>query len=70
MFYRVRVNLPFTIEDEANDFYHDCDLALPKSAIINPGQPNEERGYIILEECHHDETPSLPCLIIKEQTAS
>jgi len=64
MFKRVRADLPFTQEDEAEDFYHDCELALAKATVINPGQPSEERGFIFLEECHHDEDPPKPCQVI------
>lgn len=67
MFYRVTANLPFTDEDEANDFYHDCQVAIPKADTINPGQPNEEQGYIKLVKCHHDEDPNQPCELISEQ---
>lgn len=61
MFYRVRADLAFTEKDEANDFAHDCQVALPKANIINPGQENEERGYIMVEKCYHDEDPAKPC---------
>lgn len=61
MFYRVTADLAFTDHDEATDFYHDCQLALPKASVINPGQDNEERGSILLQVCYHDEHPTKPC---------
>lgn len=70
MFYRVHADLPFTDSDEANDFYHDCQVALPKASTIHPGEETEERGTILYEQCFHDETPPKPCLVIDEaQTA-
>lgn len=37
---------------------------LEREAInINPGQPNEERTSLRVEECYHDETPGSPCSI-------
>lgn len=66
MFWRVHADLAFTVEDEANDFYHDCEVALPKASIINPDERNEERGTILLEKCFHDLNPSIPCHTIKE----
>jgi len=68
MRYRVRADLNFIEYDEANDFYHDCEKALAKSQPINPGQPNQEIALIVLEECHHDETPAQACLVLKEET--
>lgn len=66
MLWRVHTDLAFDIEDEAHDFFHDCELAQAKSVTINPGQPNEERGYSYLEECHHDDDPSTPCVKLQE----
>lgn len=69
MFYRVTAILAFISQDEANDFYHDCEVALPKSVTINPDQPNGERGLIQLHNCFHDQDPNIPCqLISREQT--
>lgn len=67
MFYRVRADLLFTEPDEARDFYHDCEGALPKSETIHPGLPTEEIGHIILEKCFHDEEPSQPCEVLNEE---
>lgn len=61
MFYRVSADLVFTEEDEAKDFLHDCQVALPKSSVINPGQNNEERSTILTQNCYHDEDPVKPC---------
>ena len=36
MFYRVRADLSFTEWDEANDFFHDCQVALPKAKMALP----------------------------------
>lgn len=66
MFYRVHADLSFTDPDEANDFYHDCELACRKAQIINPGATNQESGHIQLEKCFHDETPNLPCILLEE----
>lgn len=62
MFYEVIAHLLFTQEDEAKDFYHDCEVALPKTGFINPGQPNMEFSSIELMENHHDQDPNIPCV--------
>lgn len=67
MIYQVRLNLYFTSEDEANDFYHDGEIALPKATVINPLTPNQECSIIELIENHHDEDPHAPCYLIKSQ---
>lgn len=66
MFYRVVATLNFNIEDEAQDFYHDCQLALPQSVTINPGKPNYEQGFIQIHTCYHDSDPSKPCQVLLE----
>lgn len=64
MIYQVRANLYFDSEDEARDFYHDCDLAFAKSTIVHPTEPNAEFSRIELIENHHDESPTAPCLLL------
>ena len=61
MIYEVRATLFFTSEDEAWDFYHDCELAFPRGIDINPDQINTEYSIIELIENHHDEDPRGPC---------
>lgn len=67
MIYRVTAHLAFIDEDEARDFYHDCAIAITKSITLNPGQPNEERGHIYRETCHHDQYTTAPCEITAEE---
>lgn len=61
MIYQVRANLFFTEEDEAKDFYHDCQLAFTKAFDLNSDQLNAELSLIELIENHHDESPHAPC---------
>jgi len=68
MFYRVTANLHFTEPDEANDFYHDCQVALPKSDTINPDTISIEKGHIEIHKCYHDEDPTKPCEVINEDS--
>lgn len=40
------------------------ELLLPfftNAVVINEGEENEERGFIELGKCYHDETPTQPC---------
>lgn len=64
MFYQVRANLLFTEEDEAKDFYHDCELALLKAGIINPDAENMEFSIIELITNHHGQNPNQPCELV------
>lgn len=64
MFYQVRANLFFHDEDEAKDFYHDCEVALPKASVINPGTPEQECSTTERIHCQHDELPHEPCFIL------
>lgn len=65
MFYRVVVNLNFNREDIPERAYRDARWLLQNAIVVNPGQPNEERGYIELQQCFHDEDPTRPCVILR-----
>ena len=64
MIYQVRANLYFDESDEARDFFHDCELAYPKSITVNPDSPESELPTIELIENHHDEDPNRPCVVL------
>ena len=66
MFYQVTATFFFDESDEANDFYHDCAVALPKATVVNPGQPNQECSRVVMLECRHDEHPVQPCEHLQE----
>ena len=68
MIYQVRANLFFDEEDEATDFYHDCEIAYLKSTICNPDTDAAEYSIIELIENHHDENPNESCSIIERET--
>lgn len=65
MFYQVTANLFFEKEDEAVDFYHDCQLALAKTGVINPDAENIEFSVIERIDNNHDQDPNQPCEIIE-----
>lgn len=61
MIYEVKARLFFDSQDEARDFYHDCELAFAKAIVCNPGAIEEEPSEIESIENHHDESPNAPC---------
>lgn len=68
MIYQVRANLYFNEKDEAKDFYHDCQKALPKAMPVNPDTENAEFNRIELIENHHDDDPNQPCSLLEMAT--
>lgn len=68
MFYVVDAHMIFDEEDEANDYFHDCEMACSKTAVINPGLPNEERSHVMLHHCDHDQGEVHSCIPAKEIT--
>lgn len=39
---------------------------LEREAInVNVGQPHEERTHARIEQCYHDETPTVPCVLVR-----
>lgn len=68
MIYQVRANLYFNIEDEAIDFYHDCELAYLKSTVVNPGQLEAEYSSIQRILSNHDLDPNQPSVLLESNT--
>lgn len=66
MFYRTRIDLFFTDQTEALKAREKALAQLPNSFTINLGMENEERGYIVVEQCFHDEDPSRDCILIEK----
>lgn len=65
MFYRIRTDLAYPKDTNPKAIIAFTKPLMANAIIINPGQLNEERGYIILEKCYHDEDPAKPCEVIE-----
>ena len=65
MFYRIRIDLAYPEDSNPKAILAHTKSLMPGAIVINPGQLNEERGYIILEACYHDEDPTKPCEVIE-----
>ncbi len=59
MKYRVRLDLSFESEADAQSLMDYAKNQSNKAVIINEGQDNEEIAFCDLEICRHDE--GLPC---------
>lgn len=66
MIYRIRIDLAFDHPDPVNDILDKAKDHFQDAHTLNPGEPNEQRGYIISEHCFHDQSPFLPCIVIEE----
>lgn len=67
MLYRVRLDLSFPSESPATDIIEEALRRLPVSVTIAPGTPLEERGYVMMELCGHDQTPPIPCVTLSQE---
>lgn len=65
MFYRIRIDLAYPEDTNPISILAHTKGLMPGAVIINPGQDNEERGYILLEKCYHDESPTKECEILQ-----
>lgn len=68
MKYRLRLDLIYPEGATQQHLEQARDLLAPifqNSIVINEGQENEERGYVLLERCFHDEEPPQPCETIE-----
>lgn len=61
MIYEVRATMYFTDLEDADDFFDNCQDALEKATVVNPGQPNQECSQADLILCHHDDHPPESC---------
>ena len=59
MKYRVRMDLSFDSEADAQSLMTYATDLSDKASSINEGEPNEEIAFCDLEICRHDE--GLPC---------
>ena len=66
MKYRVRCDLILDVEDEtvAKEIAKTLHKLRDFFRIIRLGELAEERSFIVLEKCYHDEEPSKPCEIV------
>jgi len=37
---------------------------LTHNVPINPGRPNQEPGFVELHRSYHDESPTIPCVLL------
>ncbi len=68
MKYRLRLDLTFPTSATVADLQQAKTLLAPffqNAIVVNEGQDNEERGFIELQECHHDESPPVSCNILE-----
>lgn len=68
MLHRVQIDLAFPSKPDGSSLIAAAKAILNKAITINPGQLNQERGFIIFQECHHDENPPSECIMVQHYT--
>lgn len=63
MLIRVRMDLAFKLTKKAQaEALRDALVPFAQHAVVvNEDKINEERGFIDVEKCYHDQTPTQPC---------
>ena len=61
MKYRIRLDLSFNSEADANSLMNYAKILASNAVSINEGEANEEISYADIHLCGHDESPSVPC---------
>jgi hypothetical protein len=66
MLIRVRLDLSFNLADQAQvDALRESLVPFAAKAVnVKQGTDNEERGFISIEHCGHDQTPPAACKVI------
>lgn len=62
MYKRIRLDLAFDTDDPRNDIVEEVLQRIGSAVVVQEGQPEEERGYMELEDCYHN-VPNEPCII-------
>ncbi len=62
MLKRIRIDLAFETEDPRVDIMEEVLRRTGNAVIINEGTPEEERGFMELEDCNQN-LPNEPCII-------
>ncbi|MEM2370595.1 MAG: hypothetical protein QXH51_06805 [Candidatus Bathyarchaeia archaeon] len=70
MKYRVVVSFICESEETARRIYNAAKALSHFMLTIRRGEPAEERSFIILERCYHDEDPTKPCEVIEQITST
>ena len=52
--FRLRMDLAFNDHDALNDLLEEAERRYLSAIVINEGEPNEERGFFEVEDCHHN----------------
>lgn len=63
MKYRVKVDLAFTLLDDAKPLMEYAKKVSARAVSINKGKPNEEISFCEFGICRHDE--GLPCTLLE-----
>lgn len=64
MFYRIMIDLAYPTDTNPKAILAYAQPLLKHAFIINPGKIFRESGYVILQECYHDENPTKACKIL------
>lgn len=64
MIYQLTTCLFFEDEDPINDIKDKILDHFPDAIVVNPRTPQQECSWYQLDECHHDETPPTPCILL------
>jgi len=67
--YRVSASVYLDEEGEAIRIFEGLKRARDLFLTIRRGEPNEQRSFVALERCYHDEEPPRPCEVV-ERTES
>lgn len=67
MLYRVRINLAFENESDANAIFSVAEGMLHKAKRIALADELADTTFIEVHECFHDERPVKPCKVIKRK---
>lgn len=66
MLYRVRIDLAFNDEVDADKIFGEAEKLFKKAIkITQKEEPTADVGFVELHKCYHDEEPTKPCEIIK-----
>ncbi len=69
MIKRFRADIAYDDADPLNDLVEEARRRIGSAIVINEGEENEERGFFDVEDCGHNETPPIPCIVTERWEA-
>jgi len=64
--YRVSASIYFNRREDADIIFEEVKRRKELFTAVRRGEPGEQRSFVMLERCYHDEEEPRPCEVIEK----